>query len=81
MVNNTTSISLNWTSPPGEVFKYRVEWHNGGALMTKHVNVPVAVLSDLIPGTAYTITIIAVARDNNTGQPSTFTEFTSKAYY
>ncbi|XP_070687308.1 receptor-type tyrosine-protein phosphatase eta-like [Pempheris klunzingeri] len=39
----------------------------------------VAVLSDLIPGTTYTIAVIAVGRDNNTGEPYTFTEVTKPA--
>ncbi|XP_075944930.1 receptor-type tyrosine-protein phosphatase eta-like [Anarhichas minor] len=74
---STSSISLNWTSPLGEVFKYRLEWHNGGALMTVTTNKTFAVLSDLIPGTSYTISVIAVAGDNKTeGHPHTFSTFT-----
>ncbi|XP_068458580.1 receptor-type tyrosine-protein phosphatase eta-like [Clinocottus analis] len=74
---NTSSISLNWTSPPGEVFNYRVQWHNGGALMTVYTNSTFAVLSGLIPGSRYTILVIAVAGDNETdGNPHTFTSVT-----
>ncbi|XP_056244330.1 tenascin-X isoform X4 [Seriola aureovittata] len=74
---NTSSISVNWTSPPGEVFMYRLEWHNGGVLMTKYTNDTFAVLSELISGTNYTITVTAVAGDNETeGDPYTFTSFT-----
>ncbi|KAK9516915.1 hypothetical protein VZT92_024823 [Zoarces viviparus] len=74
---STSSISLTWTPPLGEVFKYRLEWHNGGALMTVHTNKTLAVLSDLIPGTSYTISVIAVAGDNKTeGHRHTFSTFT-----
>ncbi|XP_071360006.1 receptor-type tyrosine-protein phosphatase beta isoform X5 [Trachinotus anak] len=75
---NTSSISLSWTSPSGEVFMYRLEWHNGGELMTRYTNDVFAVLSDLIPGTKYTITVKAVAGDNETeGDPYTFTSVTT----
>ncbi|XP_078113681.1 receptor-type tyrosine-protein phosphatase eta-like isoform X1 [Sander vitreus] len=74
---NTSSISLNWTSPPGAVFVYRVEWHNGGALMIRYTDTTFAVLLDLIPGTNYTISIVAVAGDNRTkGECSTFISVT-----
>ncbi|XP_023271227.1 receptor-type tyrosine-protein phosphatase eta-like [Seriola lalandi dorsalis] len=74
---NTSSISVNWASPPGEVFMYRLEWHNGGVLMTRYTNDTLAVLSELISGTNYTITVTAVAGDNETeGDPYTFTSFT-----
>nr|XP_033491214.1 receptor-type tyrosine-protein phosphatase eta isoform X7 [Epinephelus lanceolatus] len=63
---NTSSISLNWTSPPGEVFMYKVEWHNGGATMSRFTHSTSAVLSDLLAGTHYTITVIAIAGDNHT---------------
>ena len=74
----TSSISLSWTAPPGEVFMYRVEWNNGGAVMSTYTNDPSAVLSDLIPGTIYTIRIIAVSGDNQTeGEGQTLTSVTS----
>ncbi|KAM9351963.1 receptor-type tyrosine-protein phosphatase eta-like [Symphorus nematophorus] len=76
---NTSSISLNWKPPPGEVSMYRVEWDNGGALMIRYTNDAFAVLSDLIPGTSYTIKIIAVAGDNTTGEPCTFSSVTKPA--
>ncbi|XP_049429858.1 receptor-type tyrosine-protein phosphatase eta [Epinephelus fuscoguttatus] len=63
---NTSSISLTWTSPPGEVFMYKVKWHNGGATMSRFTHSTSAVLSDLLAGTRYTITVIAIARDNHT---------------
>ncbi|XP_076026454.1 receptor-type tyrosine-protein phosphatase eta-like isoform X2 [Genypterus blacodes] len=77
-VSQTTStISLNWTSPAGRVFKYRVEWHSGGAAMSNNTTDTFAVLSDLSPGTTYTITVIAVASDNKTeGAPRVFNSVT-----
>ncbi|TKS73223.1 Receptor-type tyrosine-protein phosphatase eta [Collichthys lucidus] len=72
----TSSISLNWTRPSGEVFKYRVEWNNGGVPMHIYTNDTAAVLSDLIPGTKYNITIFAVNGDDTTGDPYTFSSVT-----
>uniref|UniRef100_A0A8C7Y9S0 protein-tyrosine-phosphatase n=1 Tax=Oryzias sinensis TaxID=183150 RepID=A0A8C7Y9S0_9TELE len=71
---NTTSISLNWTAPPGQVFTYKVEWCRGGCQNSSiiFVNKSFAMLSDLIPGSSYTINITAVAKDNHTlGEPYT----------
>ncbi|XP_050929430.1 receptor-type tyrosine-protein phosphatase eta isoform X11 [Lates calcarifer] len=74
---NTSSIYLNWDPPLGQAFKYRLEWHNGGALMTRHTTDTSAVLSELIPGTEYIITITAIAGDNKTeGEPYSFTSAT-----
>uniref|UniRef100_UPI0037E8ED9F receptor-type tyrosine-protein phosphatase eta isoform X2 n=1 Tax=Semicossyphus pulcher TaxID=241346 RepID=UPI0037E8ED9F len=76
MSTTNSSISVNWTPPPGEVFRYRVEWHDGGTVMSNYTNTAFAVLSDLIPGTTYTISITAVNGDNVTGEPYTFTSVT-----
>lgn len=76
-----SSISLNWASPPGEVFKYRVEWNKGDPPMFRYTYDSFAVLSDLIPGTTYTITVVAVAGDNLAGEPYTFTSVTSKPHF
>ncbi|XP_071395777.1 receptor-type tyrosine-protein phosphatase eta-like [Centroberyx affinis] len=74
----TSSISLNWTKPAGEVFKYRVEWHSGGEVMTQTTHYTSAVLPDLIPGSNYTLKVIAIAQDNRTeGAPHIFSAVTS----
>ncbi|XP_039989379.1 receptor-type tyrosine-protein phosphatase eta isoform X2 [Xiphias gladius] len=74
---NTSSISLMWASPPGQVFMYRLEWHSGGAVMTLYTADTFAVLSELIPGTNYTVTVTAIAGDNQTeGDPFSFTSVT-----
>lgn len=70
------SISLNWTAP-GSVSEYRVEW-NSGKKLTSNTS---AVLSDLLPGTNYTITITAVVGDNVTGQPYTLSAVTSNRLF
>ncbi|KAM8750626.1 receptor-type tyrosine-protein phosphatase beta-like isoform 2-T2 [Acanthopagrus schlegelii] len=75
----TTSISLTWRNPPGDVFKYKVEWNNGGSQMVNFTQNNSTLLSDLIPGTRYTIAITAVAEDNTTGEPQIFTEVTKPA--
>ncbi|XP_008298883.1 receptor-type tyrosine-protein phosphatase eta isoform X2 [Stegastes partitus] len=77
----TTSISLTWSAPPGQVSDYKVEWVHGGTPMTRFTsNNPSAVLSDLTPGTRYTITVTAVAGDNETqGEPVTNTSITKPA--
>uniref|UniRef100_UPI003AACB5E9 receptor-type tyrosine-protein phosphatase eta n=1 Tax=Centroberyx gerrardi TaxID=166262 RepID=UPI003AACB5E9 len=73
----TSSISLNWTKPAGEVFKYRVEWHNGGEVMTQTTHDTSAVLPDLIPGSDYTVKVTAIAQDNQTeGVPHIFSAVT-----
>ncbi|KAM6936903.1 receptor-type tyrosine-protein phosphatase eta-like [Xenentodon cancila] len=65
---NTTSISLNWTSPPGQVFMYKVVWNEAGGsqLLSVFTNKTSSVLSNLIPGTLYNIGITVVAGDNQT---------------
>lgn len=78
---NTSNIYLNWTSPPGQVLKYRVEWNSGKALNSAYTNDSSVVLSDLIPGTTYTIRIISVTGDDVTGQPYIVTSVTSKPQY
>ncbi|XP_065812681.1 receptor-type tyrosine-protein phosphatase eta [Labrus bergylta] len=76
---NIFSIYLNWTQPPGEVFKYRVEWHNGGTVKSNYTNSAHFEVPDLIPGTSYTIQIMALNGANETGEPYTFTSVTKPA--
>ncbi|XP_055365802.1 receptor-type tyrosine-protein phosphatase eta [Betta splendens] len=72
-----TSISLSWTPPPGQVFMYSIGWSNGSTGNTFSTNNSSAVLSNLSPGTNYTINIIAVAGDSQTkGDPYILWRFT-----
>ncbi|XP_019749603.1 receptor-type tyrosine-protein phosphatase eta-like isoform X4 [Hippocampus comes] len=74
---NTSAISLKWKPPDGEVFVYRVEWHNEGAQLIEYTNDNFAVLSDLVSGTSYPVTIVCIAGDNQTeGEPYKFAEVT-----
>ncbi|XP_077372151.1 receptor-type tyrosine-protein phosphatase eta isoform X2 [Festucalex cinctus] len=74
----TSAISLKWIPPDGEVFIYKVMWHRGGAQSIKYTNDGFTVLlSGLVPGTSYTITIVCIAGDNQTeGEPYTFDQVT-----
>lgn len=76
----TTSISLNWTPPSGYVLSYKVEWLKSDSHpSTIFVVEPWALLSGLIPGSSYNITITAVARDNATlGESYSITNVTGK---
>lgn len=73
----TSSIFLTWTSAPGLNLEYRVEWKSSeNSMWLQKVNTS-ALLSDVTPGTNYTITITAVVGDNVTGEPHTFSAVTS----
>ncbi|XP_058501447.1 receptor-type tyrosine-protein phosphatase eta [Solea solea] len=77
VTSTTSSISLNWAPPPGQVFMYRLEWHSGGTPVARNTTDTFAVLSDLNSGTEYTITVTALAADTETqGDPRTVTQFT-----
>nr|XP_043874906.1 receptor-type tyrosine-protein phosphatase eta-like isoform X6 [Solea senegalensis] len=80
VTSTTSSISLNWAPPPGQVFMYRLEWHSGGTPVARNTNDTFAVLSDLNSGIEYTITVTALAADTETqGDPRTVTQFTRPA--
>ncbi|XP_028263428.1 tenascin-X isoform X3 [Parambassis ranga] len=63
MSTTTTSIALNWTQPLGQVFQYKVELYSSLPYYTTSTS---ANLSDLVPGTSYTVNITALAGDNKT---------------
>lgn len=77
MDTNTSSISLNWASPPGLEFEYRVVWNSGNNPMSTQTVSTSAVLFGLVPGTNYTIMITVVVGDNVTGEPYTLSAVTS----
>ncbi|XP_047452281.1 receptor-type tyrosine-protein phosphatase eta isoform X25 [Mugil cephalus] len=75
---NTTSISLTWDAPQGEVLRYQVALSNGS--VPQSANSTSALLSNLTPGTLYNITVTAIAGDNQTkGEPFTAVEITKPA--
>lgn len=75
---NTTSISISWDPPVGDVFMYTVIWSSGDdEENTTDVYQPRAVLTGLTPGTTYTITVAAVS-GNQTGEAFTFVIVTGR---
>lgn len=75
---STTSISISWDPPGGDVGMYTVTWSRGDdEENTTHVRQPRAVLTGLTPGTAYTITVAAVS-GNQRGEAFTFVNVTGR---
>lgn len=83
MTVTTSSISLNWTAPVGQVFLYKVDWvYDGGSSLSTNTTSASVILSNLISGTNYTITVTAFAGDNKTtGAPYKIYQFTSKPHF
>ncbi|XP_072241597.1 receptor-type tyrosine-protein phosphatase eta [Leuresthes tenuis] len=77
---NTTAIFLNWFPPPGQVFSYKVDWRkHEDSWVSKHVKDTSTTLSNLTPGTCYTVNITAIAGDNKTeGDTHTFNQVTTR---
>ncbi|XP_062318700.1 receptor-type tyrosine-protein phosphatase eta [Osmerus eperlanus] len=68
------SLHLNWANPSGQTAGYKVLWNNV-SLFTQAVS---ANITGLIPGTHYTVKIIALAQDNITqGAPYTRALYTN----
>jgi len=76
---NTSAIFLNWTSPTGQVFSYKVERSKPGDLWDSiHTKDTSTTLSNLTSGTSYTIKITAIAGDNITeGETHTINQVTT----
>ncbi|CAJ1057368.1 tenascin-X-like isoform X5 [Xyrichtys novacula] len=75
----TSSIHLTWTPPPGEVSEYRVTWDNGGTVKSINTTTNYTELPNLIPGTAYSIRIIAVNEERKEGESYRFISVTKPA--
>ncbi|MGH0168079.1 UNVERIFIED_CONTAM: hypothetical protein FKN15_067450 [Acipenser sinensis] len=72
----TTSIALSWSAPNGNAIGYRVE-AIGNPSKNLSVNTLFAEITGLVPGSNYTLRIIALAADNVTeGDAVTITIFT-----
>lgn len=75
-----SSVSLNWTKPIGNSASYTVQWTGGGINSSKMTNETSSVIYDLIPGTKYNITVVAVAANSSKeGDRSLITTFTSRS--
>ncbi|RXN00539.1 Translation initiation factor eIF-2B subunit epsilon [Acipenser ruthenus] len=72
----TTSIALSWSAPNGNAIGYRVE-AIGNPSKKLTVNTLFTEITGLVPGSNYTLRIIALAADNDTeGDAVTITFFT-----
>ncbi|XP_066565349.1 mucin-2-like [Amia ocellicauda] len=70
---STTSLALTWSAPSGNAWGYRVE-AIGPTVTNLTVNTLSAEITGLVPGSNYTLRVIAVAADNVTeGAPVTVT--------
>lgn len=76
----TSSVTLNWAQPEGNVTSYIVQWTLGGPAINNTTNGTSFMINDLIPGSQYNITVIAVAGESsNMGEGITITNFTSRS--
>ncbi|XP_067090238.1 receptor-type tyrosine-protein phosphatase eta [Osmerus mordax] len=74
ITSSKDSLHLNWAKPSGQTAGYKVLWNNV-SLFTQAVS---ANITGLIPGTHYTVKIIALAQDNITqGAPYTRALYTN----
>ncbi|XP_055011887.1 receptor-type tyrosine-protein phosphatase eta [Boleophthalmus pectinirostris] len=62
----TSSMYLNWTEPEGHSSFYIVQWVSGNDSKTDNVTEPFKGITNLTAGVEYTITVTAVAGDNET---------------
>ncbi|XP_029107595.1 receptor-type tyrosine-protein phosphatase eta-like isoform X6 [Scleropages formosus] len=73
----TTSISLNWTQPVGNVAFYTVQWSNASGIQNSSTSNTFIMVNGLTPGTQYTFSITAFAADNQTsGATFTISQYT-----
>ncbi|XP_072291738.1 receptor-type tyrosine-protein phosphatase eta [Eucyclogobius newberryi] len=76
----TSDVTLSWTKPKGLSSFYAVHWTDGNNSMTHHVTDTDTVISKLTAGVEYTITVTAVAGDDQTaGKNVTVTKYTRPA--
>lgn len=76
----TSSVTLNWTQPEGNVSWYTVQWTASGHNFSKTTNQTFFAITDLKPGFQYKITVAAVAVDSlNEGEGTAITTFTSRS--
>lgn len=79
-----STVFLNWTEPARYSSFYIVGWKNGIETTNAITTKTSFTVTNLTPGEAYTLTVIAfvVAEDNQTaGQDTNVTVYTSKQLY
>ncbi|KAJ8406506.1 hypothetical protein AAFF_G00300800 [Aldrovandia affinis] len=73
----TSSVSLHWTEPQGQISFYRVEWNNSTVSVTKSTNLTSVNITGLTAGARYTFSVVAIAEDRKTeGDPVNETLYT-----
>ncbi|XP_029993262.1 receptor-type tyrosine-protein phosphatase beta isoform X5 [Sphaeramia orbicularis] len=73
----TSTVSLSWTKPEGNVSVYRVQWTDGNTNNETDVTDTSVTISGLSPGVKYDINVTAVADDHHTvGQTATTSTYT-----
>lgn len=73
----TSSVSLSWHEPVGNVESYRVGWTHDRFMS---INMTTTTITDLTPGLKYNISVAAVVENFTTEGQSAFTStFTSRS--
>ncbi|XP_032379279.1 receptor-type tyrosine-protein phosphatase eta [Etheostoma spectabile] len=72
----TSSISLMWTKPEGNVSSYRVQWTDGIENYNDNVAQTQKNITNLTAGVQYKMTVTAVAGDGSTGQSTAVSQYT-----
>lgn len=76
----TSSASLNWTIPKGQVSSFKVQWTNGTNNGSEKTNETWYTITNLTSGVSYNVTVSAVAADGYTeGKGQTVSLHTSKS--
>lgn len=79
---NTSSIFLNWTAASGSMLRYILILEiTTDKKTTLNLTDTWAVLTNLTPGTNYTVSITAVAGNNVKGDPYTLSALTGNVCF
>ena len=57
----TSSVSVSWTAPQGNVERYTVRWSSAGGAGVKNTSDTSYTISGLSPGVLYNVTVAAVS--------------------
>lgn len=72
----TSSVSLSWHDPEGNVESYRVRWADDRSMS---INMTTTTITDLTPGSKYNISVAAVVNFTTEGQSVFTSTFTSRS--